>query len=118
MWPRNLGLGYDKKKKGPATSTSTSNNVNADNDFLDDILEEEAIILSNDYVNLPTLFESTFIFTIIISLRHPNLIDLDLQSSAPINTFPSVETYVHLMVLGEDEHPNYKSKKKQKRRGI
>lgn len=88
-----MGLGYDKKKKGPATSTSTSNNVNADNDFLDDIPEKEAIILSNDYVDL-------LVFTISLSLRHPNLIDSDLRTSAPINTFPSVETYVHLMVLG------------------
>lgn len=97
-----MGLGYEKNKKGFMASTSTSNNFNEKPNFIKDILEEEAIILSYDDFNVSTIFNSTSIFTISLSLHHPNLIDWDLQGRAP------------LYVLSY-EHLNYKNKKKQSR---
>lgn len=76
--PRNLGLGYDKNRKGPTTSTRTLNNFISYNNFFDDILEGEAIILSYNDVDLPSLFDSTSVFTINLSIHYHELIDCDL----------------------------------------
>lgn len=56
----------------------------------------------DDDLDVSSLFESTFIFAINLSLHHPDIIDWDLQGSAPIDIFPFKEAYVHFMGLEED----------------